>query len=62
MKWDLPREHHQPAPVPAGRSVETTLKYLHALQELEMWTRMELVPDDWDAVPAAAAAEAGEVA
>lgn len=44
------------------RSAETTLKYLHALQELEMETRMALVPDDWDAVPAPAAAGAGEVA
>ncbi|MEE6168587.1 MULTISPECIES: tyrosine-type recombinase/integrase [unclassified Mycolicibacterium] len=30
------------------RSVVTTQNYLHALAELEMHTRMELVPDDWD--------------
>jgi hypothetical protein len=30
------------------RSAETTLKYLHVLQELEMRTRMELIPQDWD--------------
>jgi site-specific recombinase XerD len=29
------------------RSVETTMIYLHALQELEMHTRMALVPEDW---------------
>ena len=40
------------------RSAETTLKYLHVLQELEMRTRMELIPDDWDAIPALAG-EAG---
>ena len=40
------------------RSAETTLKYLHVLQELEMRTRMELIPDDWDAIPAPAG-EAG---
>jgi site-specific recombinase XerD len=43
------------------RSVESTMIYLHALQELEMRTRMELVPDDWDA-PAPDEPEAGEVA
>jgi integrase len=42
------------------RSVESTMIYLHALQELEMRTRMELVPDDWDA-PASDEPEAGEV-
>ena len=42
-------------------SVESTMIYLHALQELEMRTRMELVPDDWDA-PAPDEPEAGEVA
>ncbi|MGW7071822.1 site-specific integrase [Streptomyces sp. NPDC054855] len=30
------------------RSILTTLIYLHALQELEMETRMALVPDTWD--------------
>ncbi|MGW6374810.1 hypothetical protein ACWFRB_01935 [Rhodococcus sp. NPDC055112] len=29
------------------RSIETTQIYLHALAELEMETRMALVPDDW---------------
>jgi integrase len=33
-------------------SIASTLIYLHALQELEMRTRMTLVPDDWDALPA----------
>jgi integrase len=33
-------------------SIASTLIYLHALQELEMRTRMTLVPDDWDAPPA----------
>ena len=32
------------------KSVTTTLKYLHALAELEMHTRMKLVPSDWDDV------------
>lgn len=30
------------------RSVVTTQIYLHALAELEMHTRMALVPDEWD--------------
>lgn len=30
------------------RSVTTTVRYLHALQELEMESRMSLVPDTWD--------------
>lgn len=30
------------------RSVTTTQIYLHCLAELEMETRMELVPDDWE--------------
>jgi len=30
------------------RSVVTTLRYLHALQDLEMQTRMALIPDDWE--------------
>jgi hypothetical protein len=42
-------------------SIESTMIYLHALQELEMRTRMELVPGDWDA-PAPDEPEAGEVA
>jgi site-specific recombinase XerD len=33
-------------------SVASTLIYLHALQELEMRTRMTLVPDDWEDPPA----------
>lgn len=33
------------------RSVVTTQVYLHALAELEMQTRMTLVPDGWDAPP-----------
>lgn len=32
------------------RSITTTQIYLHTLQELEMQTRMALVPDEWDAV------------
>jgi len=43
------------------RSLETTMTYLHVLQELEMQTRMALVPDDWDTIavdePATAGAE-----
>jgi integrase len=31
------------------RSVETTFKYLHTLNELAMETRMALVPNEWDA-------------
>lgn len=31
------------------RSVESTFGYLHTLQELEMETRMALVPNDWEA-------------
>jgi hypothetical protein len=30
------------------RSVVTTQIYLHALAELEMQTRMMLIPDDWE--------------
>lgn len=30
------------------RSITTTMVYLHALSELEMTTRMALVPSDWD--------------
>ena len=32
-------------------SIASTLIYLHALQELEMRTRMTLVPDDWEDPP-----------
>ncbi|MFF0256909.1 tyrosine-type recombinase/integrase [Micromonospora zamorensis] len=37
------------------RSVLTTQIYLHALAELEMQTRMALVPDGWEGPPPAAA-------
>jgi len=30
------------------RSLSSTMIYLHALAELEMQTRMALVPDGWD--------------
>jgi hypothetical protein len=30
------------------RSLTTTMVYLHALAELEMHTRMALVPDGWE--------------
>jgi integrase len=33
-------------------SIASTLIYLHALQELEMQTRMTLVPDEWEDPPA----------
>lgn len=33
-------------------SIASTLIYLHALQELEMRTRMTLVPDEWEDPPA----------
>lgn len=33
------------------RSVVTTQIYLHTLEDLEMETRMALVPDEWDAPP-----------
>ncbi|KJS53503.1 integrase [Streptomyces rubellomurinus subsp. indigoferus] len=36
------------------RSVVTTLRYLHALQELEMETRLALIPQDWEPTPAPA--------
>lgn len=42
------------------RSVTTTVKYLHTLQELEMQTRMALIPDSWEPVAAAAAQPASE--
>lgn len=29
-------------------SIETTLVYLHVLAELELETRLALVPDDWE--------------
>jgi integrase len=41
------------------RSVVTTQIYLHALAELEMHTRMALVPDGWDDPRAAVAAASG---
>jgi site-specific recombinase XerD len=34
------------------RSITTTMIYLHTLAELEMETRMALVPDDWEEPPA----------
>jgi site-specific recombinase XerD len=42
-------------------SIASTLIYLHALQELEMRTRMTLVPDDWEDPPAGES-ETGEAA
>jgi len=30
------------------RSIETTVIYLHTLQELEMETRLALIPDWWE--------------
>ncbi|MFB7475575.1 integrase [Kitasatospora sp. NPDC056184] len=36
------------------RSVVTTLRYLHALQDLEMETRMALIPNDWEPTAAPA--------
>ncbi len=42
-------------------SIASTLIYLHALQELEMRTRMTLVPDDWEDPPAGEP-ETGEAA
>jgi len=41
------------------RSVITTQIYLHALAELEMHTRMALVPDSWDTSQGAAAVRSG---
>lgn len=43
------------------RSITTTLKYLHTLQELEMQTRMALIPDSWEPVAAAAAQPASAI-
>jgi len=42
-------------------SIASTLIYLHALQELEMRTRMTLVPDEWED-PTAGERETGEAA
>ena len=42
------------------RSVVTTQIYLHALAELEMATRMALVPDGWDDPRGAAMAADGD--
>ncbi|OCB55477.1 hypothetical protein A5722_17975 [Mycobacterium vulneris] len=39
------------------RSVTSTMVYLHALSELEMQTRMALVPAEWDEVPTEVIAE-----
>jgi integrase len=44
------------------KSVITTIKYLHALSELEMHTRMKLVPSDWDDVREEAEGEAKRAA
>ena len=44
------------------RSVETTFKYLHTLNELAMETRLALVPDDWAEVRLSAEDLSGEVA
>ena len=41
------------------RSVITTQIYLHTLAELEMHTRMTLVPDSWDTTQGSALADAG---
>ena len=43
------------------RSVTTTMIYLHALSELEMHTRMKLVPPDWEDVRTDLADDAGLV-
>jgi integrase len=44
------------------RSVETTFKYLHTLNELAMETRLALVPDEWAEFGLSAGELAGEVA
>jgi integrase len=44
------------------RSVETTFKYLHTLNELAMETRLALVPDEWAEVRVSAEDLSGEVA
>ena len=44
------------------RSVETTFKYLHTLNELAMETRLALVPDEWAEVRMSAEDLSGEVA
>ena len=41
------------------RSLTSTMIYLHALAELEMHTRMALVPDGWDAVAVEDLADGG---
>jgi integrase len=42
------------------RSVQTTQLYLHTLQELEMQTRMALVPDSWEPVVVGAGDAVGQ--
>ena len=42
------------------RSVQTTQLYLHTLQELEMQTRMALVPDGWEPVAVGAGDAVGQ--
>jgi site-specific recombinase XerD len=44
------------------RSVQTTQLYLHTLQELEMQTRMALVPDSWEPVAVGAGDTVGQAA
>jgi integrase len=44
------------------RSVETTFKYLHTLNELAMETRLALVPDEWAELQLPAEELSGEIA
>ena len=44
------------------RSVETTFKYLHTLNELAMETRLALVPDEWVELQPSAEELRGEIA
>jgi len=44
------------------RSVETTFKYLHTLNELAMETRLALVPDEWAELQLPAGELSGEIA
>jgi integrase len=44
------------------RSVETTFKYLHTLNELAMQTRLALVPDEWAEIHLSAEELGGEIA
>lgn len=41
------------------KSVTTTMVYLHALSELEMETRMALIPSDWEEAPLTSQTETG---